>query len=289
MLASAQPVFNPFESLASASRMLTRFSVLTLEDAKSALNRFKSHENVNSAIYNLKGVTTLFNLHSALREIGIDQDEELTRLLYTRDDEGYVGRAMTLLSKDIALDVDWMEQDYMDTDEGRIYLRPELLGINSMWDEEFQEAFDTPEDVFDVENRLVPFFTCLNLGFDGETWEACNKYFGWRIPEPLKVEGNIDFEKFERVMADLGYGDFLAAFEVGCGGNNLFFTNDINSDPFELTLENVEYLRREYAEAKEILKISAACTKKVKHNRGILREIMIAWHGCAVERQRVRV
>lgn len=208
----------------------------------------------------VESIKSKINTVIAAKQCGLTKAPELKRLACVFSDEEYCQTVIELLSRELPmLDVD------MYAEEGQYFLMADIMGMNSWSEEQVYDLVNEPHG-FGQDAGLTAFLELINYGIDDdEPWAKCADYFHWPILSHYTVEyaGEFNRTRLKRLLKRKGappelYTVVMLTFFPP--GDNYFLSvtaDDWECDPdcmnFEITTENVRYLRKMWKQAQPLL------------------------------------
>lgn len=210
------------------------------------------------------------------RESGLCEDDRLKTLSCVFDDGAYCGEVIDILSEEMPLMNNEMEESWDEDGDFVLAIAPESFAA---WT--FDEANDRLDDIENTgqEFSLSAFLLLMNWPVDEDVpgyWARCVDHFGWPMVEPLSLEyGTAINEKFlKRRLVKLGLEDlYYAVAQAWFPPGNVFLNanyEESESMYFEFTGENIDLLRADWKEAKPYFINFTMASTMVANDPGIL-------------------
>ncbi len=161
---------------------------------------------------------------------------------------------------------------------GPLYIEIEPQSIPFSYDE-WDDLFNSIDEL-DPSWSLTFFMKCMDSMADREIWEQAAEHFGWPEMEPSwfsKPVGRLDSERLFRRLKGIGLAPFVACWKMvwhDTGNYYLDYDDELNYDIPEFTLENVQLLQAEWADAEGILKEWNRAREMVEADPGVLPKVL---------------
>lgn len=227
------------------------------------------------------------------REFGFETRAELRALSVIFDLGTYAEKIFEFIGELFPI-LDSAYEEF--TECGQAYIQIYPQGMNTFTDEDYYDLFENPRVMgFEMAPEMFIMFLNFINHVDCETWDQAASYFGWgNIEFPGDTLG--DYYLDEVVLAELldeaGMSPFIALLPFGLMGDNPFFTwNPMSEDsePFELSVENVRWLTAQWEEAQEIFKKHQQVDRMLQEDPGYYARFLECWRASLKIREAVRL
>lgn len=253
---------------------------------------------ISAVMDNLNAKRSQIKIIMAARKAGLGKDARLKTLQCVFDDGAYCGTVIDILSEELPLMNNDMEDCWDDEGNYVLAINPDSY---STWT--FDEASDRLSEVGDMMPwfSLTAFLLLMNWGIESDLpdfWKNASSHFNWPFTEPISLEYSIPIdEKYlkqylkKRDLSPL----FEAVHQAWFPPNNVFFycnMEDADSVYFKFTVENLKLLRRDWKKAKPLLEQFDIASNMVVEDPGLLRILvdgLLESQMSSMKKSRVRV